>query len=261
MTDTPLVDDVAAVIDSLDRMWTDYPPETYSGKKQQPLMDSVHDQETVGVNPYWDIVRRMPLDQWGSGEGHAIQVDGYNCRIGREYIVSRDRLAKTYAWSIPTPGDIAWLKTQLDGRGVVEIGAGTGYWAWQLSQAEVDVLAFDIAPLSNHWCGEIQYHPVTEGGPEHAAEYPTRALMLCWPPYDSPMAVESLRAYQGDTLIYIGEQECGCTANDDFFKELESGWHHVGSSPAHVTFGGIHCYVEVYRRSPALRVVPGGEPA
>lgn len=50
------------------------------------------------------------------------------------------------------------------------------------------------------------------------------------------MAVEALRAYQGDLLVYVGEGNGDACADDDFFAELEDGWELVGRSPGHVSF-------------------------
>lgn len=255
MTDTDtrdaVITDPGAVIRELDELWSLGLKDDYKRKPLESLIGSKHDQETFGENPYWDIVRRLPLDpfEWGS----EIRVEGYlhDPRVRGRYIASRHQLAKTYAWSIPAPNDIAWIAGLLEGRGVIEVGAGTGYWAWQLSQSGVDVRAYDIAPGGNHWCGTVQYHPVLLGEAEVASLYGDRALFLCWPPYDQPLAADALRAYDGDLLIHAGEGEGGCTGDDDFYRLLSSEWTEIGDSPGHVTFSGIHCWLTAYRRGGA----------
>lgn len=249
------VGDPTKMIADLEGMWEEFPPTTYDGKPLKPMLGSAYDQAPTTQNPYWDIVRLLPLDRsidYYDGSGHATQVDGYARRVGRDYLASRDQLCKTYAYAIPTPDDLVWLASTLDGRGVVEIGTGTGYWAWQLHQAGVDVLAVDEFPgEANTFCGPTQYHPVLQAGPRTAKHHPDRALMLCWPPYGHFMAAQSLEHYTGDLLIYIGEPSGGCTADDDFFEMLEKDWDHLGHSPRHVTYAGIHCYVEAYARKGA----------
>lgn len=241
-----VITEPAEVVAELDAAWRESPPRKYNGTVCTPLLGSESDQGTVGENPYWDIVRRLPLDP-SCRTGGPTEVEGFP-RFGDSYAVGRRQLTKSYAWAIPTPGDIAWIVETLDGRDVVEVGAGTGYWAWQLGQSGVDVAAYDAKPFENHWCGGAKYHSVRKGGPEMAAEFPRRALMLCWPPYDDPMAEDALSCYKGDLLIYVGESDGGCTAGDGFFRLLERDWTHIGDSPAHVTFSGIHCYVEAYAR-------------
>ena len=45
-----------------------------------------------------------------------------------------------------------------------------------------------------------------------------------WEPYTSSMATRCLRAFRGDTFIYVGEGKGGCCATDGFFAELERNW-------------------------------------
>lgn len=250
-----LITDHNAVIADLNDAWKSAAFRTWDHKPMGRLAGSFHDQPPVGNNPLWEIVRNLPLDPHMRLLGdsrHAIEVDGFPAireGAGRNrYPVGRVRLCKSYAWAIPTPGDITWLKAQLDGRSIVEIGAGTGYWAWQLSQAQIDVHAYDLTPGGNRFCGEVEYHPVLKGGPEAAAAYATRALMLCWPPYESAMAAEALKAYAGDLVISIGEPEGGCTGDDEYFALLGKEFEEIGDSPSHVTYSGIHCWVTAYRR-------------
>lgn len=253
MTDTAdathdTINDPQAIVAALDALWRTNAPLPYSdGRQLQPLLGSRYDQKTVGLNPYWDIVRRLPLDT-GMSWTSEIAVDGWRPMPAGELVVYRHMLTPAYAWAIPSPDDIGWITTLLDGRGVVEIGAGTGYWAWQLAQAGVDVAAYDAKPGGNHYCSPVQYHPVQEGGPRKASQHPDRALLLCWPPYDTAMATETLRAYTGDLLIYVGEYG-GCNADDDFFELLDSDWQSLGGSTRHVTYAGIHCRLDAYQRS------------
>lgn len=241
------IDDPQAVVAALDALWRTDPPLRYSdGQQLQPLLGSRYDQETVGLNPYWDIVRRLPLDtlSWSS----EVAVDAWRPAPAGELVVHRNLLTHAYAWAIPSPDDIAWMATLLDGRGVVEVGAGTGYWAWQLAQAGVDVAAYDAMPGGNYYCSPAQYHPVQEGGPQQASQHPDRALLLCWPPYGTAMATETLRAYTGDLLIYVGEYG-GCNADDEFFELLDSGWQSLEGSARHVTYAGVHCRLDAYQRT------------
>lgn len=249
MTEQTTQPPVEELLAALRADWQKGPPRNWSGDELKCLGDTEHDQDTVGMNPYWDIVRLLPAADVADRSWRAatpVEVEWFRTREE----VHRTALVKTYSWSIPTPADIAWIVARLGGRGVVEIGAGTGYWAWQLSQADVDVMAYDLNAFGdNTYCDPVQYHPVHEAGPGAAAEHPDRALLLCWPPYSDPMATEALSAYGGDLLIYIGEPESGCTADDHFFAALAAGWTEIGCSPLHATWWGIHDYVTAFRRA------------
>ena len=127
-------------------------------------------------------------------------------KLTLERYVARQRLIAKYAWAIPSVEAIELLTRYSP---LIEMGAGTGYWAWLLQQAGADILAFDRYPppdRRNRWhAGEQQWTEVRPGGPRLLARHPGRTLFLCWPPEDEPMAAACLQAYQGGTLIYVGE--------------------------------------------------------
>lgn len=92
---------------------------------------------------------------------------------------------------------------------IVEIGAGTGYWAHLLRERGVDVLAYDQAPAGGP--RENRYHPgaapwseVLQGDASALAGHTDRALLMCWPPAFSELG-DVLRHYAGDTVIYVGD--------------------------------------------------------
>lgn len=154
-------------------------------------------------------------------------------------------LVNRYAWAIPD--ESACQKIAQYAPRIVEIGAGTGYWARMLSQVGVDVLAYDIQPYKNQWCEGHRWFYVRVGGPEIAADHPDRALFLCWPPYDHPMAFNALKAYQGHTLVYVGEDTYGCTGDQNFHDELSENWGVVDHIDIPQWFG-IHDSIVVYKR-------------
>jgi hypothetical protein len=123
----------------------------------------------------------------------------------------RKALCRQYAWAVPNDEAIRALVALGP---IIEIGAGTGYWAALVNQAGGDVVAYDIKPHDNHWC-RGNHMPICTGGPEVAQAHPHRALMLCWPPCAESMGCDALLAYEGDTLIYIGEGNYGCTGDEE----------------------------------------------
>lgn len=268
-----LVDPVAAV-SLLKKAWGD--PELgrrclRTAEKAAPLAGGPYDQVVPeGVeNPYWEVVRWLPSippAYGGDGVEPLIDMSMYfsgaeNRELWEATGGSRSQMAAQYAWSIPTPGDVAWMVGQLGGLGVVEIGAGTGYWAWQLEQAGVDVVAYDpvVPGPQNPWCGGGPYTDLRIGGAEAAADHGDRALLMIWPPYEDPCAEKALRAYQGSLLLYAGERQGGCTGADGFYELLAEEWELVDTSPDHMTWWSIRCALRSYHRKPKAGTAGAGQ--
>ncbi len=168
----------------------------------------------------------------------------------------RQALVSKYAWAVPDDtalGIIASINQP-----IVEIGAGTGYWARLLQDHGVDIIAYDVSPpkthsvmvdpvLTNQWGHRKQYIHVRRGGPNVLSNHSNRALFLCWPPYDDDMASHCLRRWSGSHLIYIGEGYGGCTANDAFHQTLNDEFDviHQYQIPQ---WPGIHDELVIYKR-------------
>lgn len=228
----------------------------------QPILDI--------LNPYWDAVAQVPADEITGQYEKRWVPSGYppmsfldNIRGTpdaseqiKDWYIKRGRsgLVQKYAWAIPNPAVLVWMIEALDGRPVVEMGAGTGYWAWLLEQLGVDIVAYDAHPPlqgENHYhCRDgvagNQYVEIKIGGPDVLTNMGNHALFLSWPPYDTDMGAECLAAYPGDMLIEIGEGEWGCTANDAFYQAL-ADWQEVDSGPL-VQWSGLHDRITLWRR-------------
>jgi len=165
------------------------------------------------------------------------------------YHAFRPRFVFKYAWSIPHKKALEVIASHGP---IVEIGAGNGYWAYLLANMGVDVVAYDIATDSGMYGGTNSsywklWFEVEKGDERMAAKYKDRSLFLCWPAYNSPMAEKALKSYKGDTVIYIGEDKGGCTANDKFFVNLEKNFDEVESIELHV-WPGIHDRLYIFKR-------------
>jgi hypothetical protein len=115
-------------------------------------------------------------------------------------------LAQRYAYVVP---DDRSLSALAELGPIVEMGAGTGYWASRLRARGVDLLAFDQAPPDGERTN--RYHAPTSTWSEvHAgdqtvlASHSDRALFLCWPPVFSSLG-DCLRFYTGKTIALIGD--------------------------------------------------------
>ena len=142
--------------------------------------------------------------------------------------------------------------------GVIEPGAGNGLWTALMRTFLPAVHASDCAAPPWSWDESLL---CAIDGAISGTQREARALFLCWPPLEleaqapeatltaerpNTMALEALRAYRGDTLLYIGEwqgrtgvvsmlshrtAECGQTAGAAFQARVQRDWDLVDSVP------------------------------
>lgn len=151
----------------------------------------------------------------------------------------REMLTHLYAYAVPNAAALELL-----GRfsPVIEMGAGTGYWAHMMRERGVDIVAYDVAPPSPDHKAKNEYHgqlpcwtSVGMGGPELLSHHPGRTLFLCYPPphhtihpakgasSDAPaaatmdMSLRCLQVYTGKYVVHVGEWDgtTGSTAFQD----------------------------------------------
>lgn len=127
----------------------------------------------------------------------------------------RRRLAHKYAWAVPNDAALDAIVARSP---IVELGAGTGYWAALLQERGCDVLAFDPIPDST-------YTTVHTGNHLLAAAHPDRTLFLCWPTFGESWSSDALRLYDGHCVIYVGEWR-GCTG-DALLHDMLETWELV----------------------------------
>jgi hypothetical protein len=131
-----------------------------------------------------------------------------------------------YAWAIPNDDVLLEIAKYSP---LIEVGAGTGYWAWLLRQLGVDILAFDKYPPSQNSTSKSEFHPdtdtwteVLQGDESVLDSIVDRTLFLCWPPSNHPMAFETLSRFRGSTFLFVGEDwPSRTTGNEDFFRLLD----------------------------------------
>src|SRR5260370_9456575 len=82
-----------------------------------------------------------------------------------------------------------------------------------MEQVGINVSAYDtmLPPFAWH-----TVHLATEA---EILLHSDRTLFLCWPPWNSDMASNSLSYYKGSCIIYVGEWMGGCV-NPQFFLLL-----------------------------------------
>jgi hypothetical protein len=187
--------------------------------------------KSVSRNPYWDIVAPSISDRGGRRV-----VDGGSATGSARLAFAEMFLQAAYAYAIPSPETIDWISNFVTDQPVVEMGAGRGYWADQMSHKGITVDAYEIEPPHKttnasfpHAEGQSSvWYPVKELEAAGADMWSDHVLFLCWPPgWGDTMASDTLEKFEmsgGSRLIYIGEQKGGKTGNDAFFESLSSRW-------------------------------------
>lgn len=215
-------------------------------------------------NPYWDIVAPAVSPT----QAQLREVNGGSTTPSSRLRYAQGLLQATYAYAIPSPETIAWIARTVDGRPVVEIGAGRGYWASQLAEAGVTLHAYDIHPpggrAPNTWFPspnrpDALFHAVGNLRDLATADRDNRrqpaqhVLLLCWPPaWDHPMSLRALTAYErrgGNHLIYIGETDSNRSATPEFFQALSTRWTLTDEDPTHVVWQGFHDVAQSWART------------
>jgi hypothetical protein len=159
------------------------------------------------------------------------------------------RLAQHYAYVFPSDSALATLA----GLGpLVEIGAGTGYWAHRLRSIGADIVAFDHAPLDGERTN--RYHPgtrpwshVRQGDQTVLSGCADRCLFLCWPPLFSSLS-DCLTYYCGDTVAYIGDWGHRTARLDDLPEDFTK----VAAAPVRALdpFPGVRPQLTIWKRTP-----------
>ena len=180
-------------------------------------------------------------------DAHRLLEERHHVRGAYSWVPINERreIQLRYSWAIPSEEAIEAI---VEWGPVVEVGAGTGYWASLIKRAGGDVVAYDAHPPGSRvtypecsppagpeeyvWHSAMDpFFEVREGiGEEVVANHADRTLLLVWPPYDDPMASRTAEAFYaagGERLIFVGEVH-GVTGDRTFLEMC--GW--VGSCPA-----------------------------
>ena len=159
-----------------------------------------------------------PPRMWNPlGEMHA------SCRGALE---RREAALERYSFAIPNERAVDAIAA-CSPSGVVEIGAGLGYWASVLHNSGVDVAAYDIAPppsRNNRWyAGSEPWHQVEFGDPSVVRRHSDRTLLLVWPTRNETwplMRWPSTTGPLGSTVAVVSEPPGGRTGDDVFHAML-----------------------------------------
>jgi hypothetical protein len=136
---------------------------------------------------------------------------------------------------------------------ILEIAAGQALTSALLLASGVDPAKIAVTnEMSNSWNKDKGKDYITTEDLDYLKaldKYPDyNVLMMMWPPHMSSLAVDSLKKFKGDKLIYSGHHKGGATADDDFFDELDSHWELQSSRMNESVFPETTNFIEFYTR-------------
>lgn len=134
-------------------------------------------------------------------------------------------MTKKFSWAVPSEAALDVISKY---GSMVEIGAGTGYWAKLLKERGVNILPFEKYFYEDNPYGHTEeWTEVCEGDESILDKFHKSVnLFLCWPPAGESMAYDCVVNFKGEYIMYIGEIY-GCTADDDFHCEIYDNWEEV----------------------------------
>lgn len=155
----------------------------------------------------------------------------------------REKCVTKYSFAIPNAKAIDTICKYSP---IVEIGAGTGYWAKLIKQAGGVIKAYDSFEWEDIKVG--RYFPVLEGSYEKLETVSKdHTLFLCWSPYAEPLAYNCVKSFKGKYLIDVGEGIGGCTGDDAYHKYVAENFEEVEEVEI-PRWEGIHDRLTVYKR-------------
>jgi hypothetical protein len=144
----------------------------------------------------------------------------------------REVYVKHFGFSVPSLQSVKQIAKYVGKDSILEIGSGLGLWAYLLSLENVTVHATDTYSHTTDFCTQMKkmahFYDVENLDYENALKkYKTNVLMLIWPPHEShcgsEMSHNSLKLFQGNKLIYIGEVG-GASGTDELLDILDDKW-------------------------------------
>jgi hypothetical protein len=142
----------------------------------------------------------------------------------------RQRVVETYGFAVLTRDVVNRL---IPHSPFLEVGAGTGYWSYELERAGGMSIATDIYAPGTATCANLRYPlrrqryfvnviaiPAQEAVKHHAE----KTLLMVWPEAGEEWSYDALTSYTGDKLIYVGAVERGRAADDKFHDEIQRSW-------------------------------------
>ena len=140
----------------------------------------------------------------------------------------RDMIIQLQGFAIITDNFIKELSYWIGNRKVLEVMSGCGSLTYNLIQKGINIIATDDFTWEKDWNENKNYWTYIRNmdAIEAVKKYGkyTDIIIMSWPYMDDTayrVLVEMRNQNPNCQMIYIGENEGGCTANDDFFETIK----------------------------------------
>lgn len=151
--------------------------------------------------------------------------------LGNEALFNRDAIVDAAGFAFLAEVWVDPLAKWIGNRKCLEVMAGSGSLSKCLQDRGVSCIATDIIhddyyrshPWNDNRWTDIEVLSAVDAIQKYGKD--TDIIIMSWPPYMREDATETLLAMRevnpNAVMIYIGEGEGGCTADDSFFENIE----------------------------------------
>lgn len=139
----------------------------------------------------------------------------------------RSEIIPSYGFALPS----SEIVLELSQHKLIEVGAGTGFFAKLVSNMGGDIIASDPSiGYDGHLVRGLHFDIETLEAVEAVLKYSDRDVFMSWPCYDKSWAYETaLKISSGRKLFLISEGMGGCCADDNLFDYLKKNFQHINA--------------------------------
>ena len=157
-------------------------------------------------------------------------------RFDSRAISDRDAFIEEFGiFGLPCKEFLEWVVAEAGTKTVYDIGSGTGYLSYGLTKLNPDLNVIAVDHYKSRFHGKhLNEYRIWYSAIESVAfsTIKNSIVIINWCDYGSDLAYKIAKyLHKSNRMIYIGESEGGCTAEDKFFKkfeltELDVPWFH-----------------------------------
>lgn len=122
-----------------------------------------------------------------------------------------------FSHAIPTVDAINQIRHFIENDYCLEIGSGRALWSFLIGGKMI---------VTDKFIPNFSFQPVIKMDASDAVKHYTHcnALLIIWPPCDNT-ASKAVKCFNGNKVIYIGEDKNGCTGDHYFFEILNTDYN------------------------------------